>query len=177
MYVCMYVCMYVRMYVCMYICINVCVCMYICIYVCMYVCMYICINICVCIYVYMYVRMYVCMYYVCMYICAGSDNGTHTQDAVDWAICVRGPQTLASLTITSRTTGRLPAGQLPNIPSACYWRRTSVVLRSLVKPLKPSGHYRYRQFNINKLYVLLTQCIYVFCVHLKTAIISLYSID
>ena len=33
-----------------------------------------------------------------------------------------------------------------------------------------SGHYTYmhRQFNIHKLYVLPTQCIYVFCVDLRT---------
>jgi len=44
-------------------------------------------------------------------------------------------------------------------------------------PLKPSGHYMYRQFSIQQFYVLPTQCIYVFCVDLRTAIISLYSIN
>ena len=34
--------------------------------------------------------------------------------------------------------------------------------------LKSSGHYMYHQFNIQQLYVLPTQCIYVFCVDLKT---------
>jgi hypothetical protein len=48
----------------------------------------------------------------------------------------------------------------------------------VINPLKTSGHYMYRQFNIQQSYVLLTQCIYVFCVDLKqTAIISLYSIN
>jgi hypothetical protein len=37
-----------------------------------------------------------------------------------------------------------------------------------VNPLKSSGHYMYRQFNINQFYVLPTQCIYVFCVDLRT---------
>ena len=32
----------------------------------------------------------------------------------------------------------------------------------------PSGHYMYRQFNIQQLYVLPTHCIYVFCVDLRT---------
>ena len=32
---------------------------------------------------------------------------------------------------------------------------------------KPSGHYMYRQFNIQQFYVLPTQCIYVFCVDLR----------
>ena len=31
-----------------------------------------------------------------------------------------------------------------------------------------SGHYTYRQFNIQQFYVLPTQCIYVFCVDLRT---------
>ena len=35
-------------------------------------------------------------------------------------------------------------------------------------PSKPSGHYMYRQFNIQQFYVLPTQCIYVFCVDLRT---------
>jgi hypothetical protein len=35
--------------------------------------------------------------------------------------------------------------------------------------LEPSGHYMFRQgFNIHKFYVLPTQCIYVFCVDLRT---------
>jgi hypothetical protein len=33
---------------------------------------------------------------------------------------------------------------------------------------KPSVHYMYRQFNIQQFYVLPTQCIYVFCVDLRT---------
>jgi len=31
-----------------------------------------------------------------------------------------------------------------------------------------SGHFMYRQFNIQQFYVLPTQCIYVFCVYLRT---------
>ena len=37
-----------------------------------------------------------------------------------------------------------------------------------INPSKPSGHYMYRQFNIQQFYVLPTQCIYVFCVELRT---------
>ena len=33
---------------------------------------------------------------------------------------------------------------------------------------EPSGHYMYRQFNIQQFYVLPTQTIYVFCVDLRT---------
>ena len=35
-------------------------------------------------------------------------------------------------------------------------------------PLQPSGRYMCHQFNIQQLYVLPTQCIYVFCVDLRT---------
>jgi len=38
----------------------------------------------------------------------------------------------------------------------------------VVNPVKPSGHYMYRQYNIQQFYVLPTQCIYVFCVDLRT---------
>jgi len=37
-----------------------------------------------------------------------------------------------------------------------------------MNPLKTSGHYVYRQFDIQQFYVLPTQCIYVFCVDLRT---------
>jgi len=35
-------------------------------------------------------------------------------------------------------------------------------------PSMLSDHYMYRQFNIQQFYVLSTQCIYVFCVDLRT---------
>ena len=35
-------------------------------------------------------------------------------------------------------------------------------------PSEPSGYYVYHQFNTQKFYVLPTQCIYVFCVDLRT---------
>jgi hypothetical protein len=41
-------------------------------------------------------------------------------------------------------------------------------LREKGKTSKPSGHYMYRQFNVQQSYVLPTQCIYVFCVDLIT---------
>ena len=37
-----------------------------------------------------------------------------------------------------------------------------------IKPSKPSGHYMYRQFNIQQFYVPPTQCVYVFCVDFIT---------
>ena len=41
-----------------------------------------------------------------------------------------------------------------------------------------SGHHMYRQFNIKQFYVLLTKCIYGFCViSEQTANISLYNIN
>jgi len=50
-------------------------------------------------------------------------------------------------------------------------------LYKIQNPLKPSDHYMYHQFNIQQFYVLPTQRIYVFCVDLRTAIISLYNIN
>ena len=38
----------------------------------------------------------------------------------------------------------------------------------IIVSLQPSGHYMYRQFNIQQFYVLPTHCIYVFCVDLRT---------
>ena len=40
--------------------------------------------------------------------------------------------------------------------------------RNVLYLSKPSGHYMYRQFNIQQFYVLPTQCICVFCVDLRT---------
>jgi len=37
-----------------------------------------------------------------------------------------------------------------------------------INPLQPSGHYMYRQFNIQQFHVLSTQCIYVFYVDIGT---------
>jgi len=75
------------------------------------------------------------------------------------------------------------------VPSECcslYWKSSCSVCRQVTAPvasvrrpvdinavyrlnnLKPSGHYIYRQFNIQQLYVLPTQCIYMFCVDLRT---------
>jgi hypothetical protein len=52
--------------------------------------------------------------------------------------------------------------------------RAWVVIQTDVKiwqnglKLNTSGHYMYHQFNIQQFYVLPTQCIYVFCVDLRT---------
>lgn len=48
-----------------------------------------------------------------------------------------------------------------------------------VKPLKPSGNYSNQRFSIKKLYILHTECIYVFCRDLKKKpeIIILYFIS
>ena len=52
----------------------------------------------------------------------------------------------------------------------CGLNFTQLLVPSLknINPIKPSGHYMYRQFNIQQFYVLPTQCIYVFCVDLRT---------
>ena len=38
----------------------------------------------------------------------------------------------------------------------------------LINPLAPSGHYTYQYFTTHKTHVLPTQCIFVFCVDLRT---------
>jgi hypothetical protein len=43
-----------------------------------------------------------------------------------------------------------------------------VIPTGIFNPVKYSGYYMYQQFNIHKFYVLPTQCIYVFCVDLRT---------
>ena len=50
---------------------------------------------------------------------------------------------------------------------------------TFINLLKPTGHYMYHQFNIQRFYVLPTQFIYVFFLWIseRTAIISLYNID
>ena len=46
-----------------------------------------------------------------------------------------------------------------------------------INPSKPIGHDMYRQFNVQQIYVLPTRCVCVFCVDLRTAFISLCSIN
>ena len=48
-----------------------------------------------------------------------------------------------------------------------YWH-SALFTVSLFNTLQPSGHYMYRQFNTQQFYVLSKQCIYVFCVDLRT---------
>ena len=57
--------------------------------------------------------------------------------------------------------GKLQCAHWPHCSSFRY-------VLIIFNALKPSGHYMYRQFNIQQFYVLSTQCIYVFCVDLRT---------
>jgi len=58
-----------------------------------------------------------------------------------------------------------------------YTALTDRFLQEKLNPFKTVGHYMYHQFNIHQFYVLPTKCICVFCVDLRTAIISLYNIS
>jgi len=49
-----------------------------------------------------------------------------------------------------------------------YTALTDWFLKQIFNPSKPSGHYMYHQIYIRQFYILSTQCIYVFCVDLKT---------
>jgi hypothetical protein len=50
----------------------------------------------------------------------------------------------------------------------CIYRQWSLYVPPVVTICTASGHYIYRQFNIQQFYVLPTQCVYVFCVDLRT---------
>ena len=60
-----------------------------------------------------------------------------------------------------------------------YTTLTGWFLQQRFNPLKPSGHYMYRQFNIQQFYVLPTHTVFMCFVWIwaQTAIISLYSIN
>ena len=49
-----------------------------------------------------------------------------------------------------------------------YLRSPKLLNNVVLNPLKHSGYYMYHQFNTQQSYVLPTQCVYVFCVDLKT---------
>ena len=63
---------------------------------------------------------------------------------------------------TNRTGNDWPLEAVP------VRRWGTVHWRTCMTFLKPIGHYMYRQFNIQQFYVLPTQCIYGFCVDLRT---------
>jgi len=44
----------------------------------------------------------------------------------------------------------------------------NIISNTFINPLQPSGHYMYHQFSIQQFYVLSKQCIWVFCVDLRT---------
>ena len=68
--------------------------------------------------------------------------------------------------------------QMPILLAVLFISFHALGLRERGNTSNPSGHYMYRQFNIQQFHVLPTQRIYVFCMDLKkTAIISLYNIN
>jgi hypothetical protein len=65
------------------------------------------------------------------------------------------------------TLFQFPVKKLQQRTASCLCPATKLkLLWSIYVPY--SGHYMYRQFNIQQFYVLPTQCIYVFCVDLRT---------
>ena len=65
----------------------------------------------------------------------------------------------------------IPAGI--KVSGAMYQPRNKgipsyVTDKHYIETSQPSGHYMYHQFNIKQFHVLSTQCIYVFCVDLRT---------
>jgi hypothetical protein len=57
---------------------------------------------------------------------------------------------------------------IPQCRDALLFLCTSQIAWFLTSSLKHSGYYTYRQFDIQQLYVLPTQCIYVFSTDLRT---------
>jgi hypothetical protein len=55
----------------------------------------------------------------------------------------------------------------PNPLHANLWRGGTGTIRTVMS-LRPHGYCMYRQFNMQQFYVLPTQCVYVFCVDLRT---------
>jgi len=55
-----------------------------------------------------------------------------------------------------------------DVTPAVDGRCLSLLGRGFFSPLKPSGHYTYHRFNNQQFCVLPTQCVYVFCVDLRT---------
>jgi len=51
--------------------------------------------------------------------------------------------------------------------AANLWHTSQCGETRILHCSKPSGHYMYRQFNIQQFYVLPTQCICEFCVDLR----------
>ena len=54
------------------------------------------------------------------------------------------------------------------VPAESCSNRVGSYRLKVLQLIERSGHYMYRQFNIQQFYVLPTQCIYVFCVDLRT---------
>jgi len=81
-----------------------------------------------------------------------------------------GPVFCGSLAVGARTTNDSRLWPICCTPFLLSTRSALSALLTAwyIDPLNPSGHYMHRQFNIQQLYVLPTQCIYVFCVDLRT---------
>ena len=83
---------------------------------------------------------------------------------------LKGQETSVSLELFTFTASNLTVKPDFLKPSGHYMYRTVVTICtaqwSLCVP--HSGHYIHHQFNIQQFYVLPTQCIYVFCVDLRT---------
>ena len=89
------------------------------------------------------------------------------------AFCLSGPAVHVALGKASPELVKLWMGLVTQkklkhsvVEFCVLFRRNHIALG--VNPLKSSGYFIYRQFNIQQFYVLPTQCIYVFCVDLRT---------
>jgi len=79
---------------------------------------------------------------------------------------------IAAITTTNSNVGIIYIlGDFQCLQFLCVDRTTvgsSCVKYVHINHLQPTGHYMYHQFNTQQFYVLPTQCIYVFCVDVRT---------
>jgi len=100
----------------------------------------------------------------------GSDDNSRSDGTTVTLPCRYDKPKLSSAILRQTVTIRTAQWSLYVPYTGHYMYRTVVTICtvqwSLYVPY--SGHYMYRQFNIQQFHVLPTQCIYVFCVDLRT---------
>ena len=90
--------------------------------------------------------------------------------AACWYILLMEAVTSKELLVSSYQTIRRYVSEHTNIniQGSGGFISESFTYAVIIQPCKAGGQYMYCQFNIQQFYVLPTQCIYVFCVDLRT---------
>jgi len=77
--------------------------------------------------------------------------------------------------LTSHRSCTIICCSLPTVPRNFVCKKKGKIIT--FNPLNPNGYNTYHQLKNKKSYTMPTQCIYVFCVDIRTAIISLHTIN